>query len=168
MIKIIFKFIKENHVTASPITREESTTLIEHLKKRLRNYGLDLTPISLQTLEKSLELYRKSLDLILTDEETMILLREIAAYIGEVLVKNTDGKWELLDNTIWGTSIMFQGKWKVMKENKKRNFQLVRYTLIDIAASTWQNLLEGKNPTLYSLYKNIVKKEIKETSTYSK
>jgi hypothetical protein len=168
VIKIIFDYIKAKHPLAASMPRESSLLLCKKLNVRLNvnETELDFSPNSLKKLETLLSNYHANNAKDIGDEETVMLVRELAAYIGEVLIRNTDGQWVLLNETIWGTRIEYEGKWKLLKENKKRFVSAVSYTLADIAASSWQKILDGKPLRIYQYFNEIQKKEMKETLTY--
>lgn len=166
LLQMIFSYIKKGHPLAAPITKEESLSLASNLVKRLGIEKLDFSPISLRILESALIKYHEKMVDEFPSESTLLLLRELAAYIGDVIAQNTDGQWSLLNDSIWGTSLIYEGQWEILKENRRTMSQKVRYILVDIAATAWQNVLDGKRPKLYSLYESIKKREMREETTY--
>jgi len=104
----------------------------------------------------------------ISDDETMKLIRELAAYIGEVLARHTDGMWVVSDDEIWNTELLYEGNWILMKEGIRRPVSTVVYILADEAAGSWQNVLDGKSPHLFKLFKEIQKRELREELTYKK
>ena len=47
----------------------------------------------------------KKVVLVVDDEETMRLMREVTAYLGQVMVVNLDGEWEERIPTLWPSMI---------------------------------------------------------------
>jgi hypothetical protein len=83
---------------------------------------LDQTPKSLNRLENLLAMYWSKLTedgLLLNDEQTVELVRELTAYIGELLIRNIKGEWVNL-GTLWNTEIVIEGPFKIKKEGKSR------------------------------------------------
>ena len=81
--------------------------MTSRLRQRLEmsEAELDFTPASLERLEDMLFELAQKIDIqSLTDEDIVQFVREISAYVGEVLVVHAEGNWEPL-GTLWGTHI---------------------------------------------------------------
>jgi hypothetical protein len=97
-----------------------------------------------------------------SDEELVRLVREIAAYIGQVLVKHTGGRWRNL-GSLYGTEVVFDGPWEVVKGLERRTFsEGAVFIMGDEAAWAWDEIVEGKKPNLYRTYREARAKRIKE------
>jgi hypothetical protein len=97
-LQLLREFVKNDHVLGSRISQDEVPELINALRRRLGGAGgeLDLSPESLNRLEGQLVNYREELEDrgdALNGEDTIRLIRETAAYLGQVLVVNLKGEW---------------------------------------------------------------------------
>lgn len=170
LIKLIFDYMRAQHPLAASIPREAAPGLSQDFALRIgAGEGiLDFSPNSLKLVEKLLVNYHANNPNGISDDETMKLIRELAAYIGEVLARHTDGMWVVSDDEIWNTELLYEGNWILMKEGIRRPVSTVVYILADEAAGSWQNVLDGKSPHLFKLFKEIQKRELREELTYKK
>ncbi len=162
--KSVFDFARENHPLGKSILEEEAPQLTSSLRQRLAMSvaDLDFSPASLKLLEEKLvELSQKDDINNYADTEIVQLVREIAAYVGKVLVLHAEGKWEPL-GTLWGTQIIFEGKIKVVKEGTTRVVPSVAFSLGNIGATTVDMLRLGKKPILFRDYQSARKRTVKE------
>ncbi len=168
--KLVFEYMKDKNPLAASIPRDASLSLCKSLRQRLNasETRLDFSPASLKEIEALLIEYKINHVESMTDLETLILIRELAAYIGEVLVRYSDGQWVLLDDSIWGTRLKYDSQWSLLKENKKQSISAVSYSLGDLAASAWQSTLDGESLQLFKTLKDIRRKTLKERLTYTK
>lgn len=162
--KLIFEFIKKEHPLGKSIDPDEVPSLVSGLRQRLGVLpdDLDLSPRSLRILEKSLYDLRPQFESgSLRDEELLQIVREVAAYIGEVLVLHSFGKWQT-QGTLWGTDIIFEGNIKITKEGEQRVTQSLAMSLGNLAAAAIDMVSVGKMPELYKYYMIGRKKKFQE------
>lgn len=162
--RIIFDFIKVGHPLGQIITREEVPSLASRLRRRLEmsESELDFSPTSLKRLENKLfELSQMTQTQNYSDEEIIQFIREIAAYVGEVLVLHADGKWRSLQD-LWSTQVIFEGDIKITKEGRQRVAPSVVFSLGNIGAGVWDMISIGRKPHLYKDYLSGKKKKVKE------
>jgi hypothetical protein len=129
---------------------------------------LDLTPVSLKRLEdklfqKAQEKWRDTY----SEEEIVQFVREISAYVGEVLVLNAGCEWKPL-GTLWSTHIVITGNVKVTKEGRSRIVPSVATPLGAIGAAALDMVSAGQKPLLYKEYVIAKKKTVKEDIKKSK
>jgi len=123
---------------------------------------LDITPASLKRLEDKLfEMTQENWRENYSEEEIVQFVREISAYVGEVLVLHAGCKWEPL-GTLWSTHIVIEGDVKVTKEGRSRFVPLVAFPLGAIGAAALDMVSVGKKPLLYRDYLSAKKKTVKE------
>jgi len=165
--KLIKEFAQRGHPLGRSIGVEEIPGLIEALRQRLSvsDKELDLSPASLKRLEQRLiDLYQsmQARGQVLSDEELVHLVREVAAYLGEVLVRHTGGKWRML-HSLYGSEITFDGPWRVVKGQETQTFLSGPvYTMGGEAAWAWDAIVMGRKPDLYRIYREVRAKRIKE------
>lgn len=162
--RIVFNFIREEHPLGRIINREEVQTLASKLGERLgmSEPELDFTPASLKRLEdKLIELPQKTEIQNFSDEEIVQLVREVAAYVGEVLVLHADGKWRPLKD-LWSTHVVFEGDIRIIKEGRRRVAPSIAFSLGAIGVAAWDMISLGKKPNLYKDYQSAKKKIVKE------
>lgn len=102
---ILIGFVDAGNKLGSRITQSDAEELVQNLHRRLGDASgfLDHSPESLKKLPTILLTYyreRKKLDIEIDDEEIAILVREIASYLGLVLVLQTDGIWIAGENIL--------------------------------------------------------------------
>jgi len=98
-----------------------------------------------------------------TEEEIMQAIREIAAYIGKVIVTRSTGKWHIHDvGGLWGTEIVFDGPVKTIKGRQAVTYNKSVVNLGQIASGTWSALQLGIEPKLYKVYRVAISKAKKE------
>ncbi len=166
--KSVFEFARENHPLGKSILEEEAPQLATSLRRRLAISAaeLDFSPESLKLLEeKLLEWSRKNDINNFADTEIVQLVREIAAYVGKILVLHAKGDWQPT-GTLWGTQIIFEGKIKVVKEGRTRVVPSVVFSLGNIGATAVDMLKLDKKPLLYRDYLSARKKTVKEQLGY--
>jgi hypothetical protein len=162
--RIVFNFIREEHPLGRIINREEVQALAFQLGVRLgmSETELDFTPTSLKRLEdKLIELPKKTDVQNFSDEEIARLVREVAAYVGEVLVLHAGGKWRPLKD-LWSIHVVFEGDIRIIKEGRQRVAPSIAFSLGAIGASAWDMISLGRKPSLYKDYRNAKKKMVKE------
>ena len=162
--KIISEFGQMGHPLGRSINRDEVPKLTTMLIQRLglSKSELDFTPASLKLLENELLDLHQRMDLqSLSEEEIILLVREISAYIGEVMVLHAEGKWESL-GTLWSTRVVIEGNIKVTKEGRRRITSSVAYSLGNLGAAALDIVSKGNTPPLYKTYLSAKRKTVKE------
>jgi hypothetical protein len=158
--RLIKEFAHSGHPLGRGITPEEVPPLIEQLAERLGDSSrrLNLTPSSLKALSKLLvdlhSTFVKQNEAI-GDVETIQLVREVAAYIGQVFVVNTRGQWRN-SGDLWGTEIVLAGPVEGVKTGEVRQYRNSVASLGQIAASTWDAVIAGTEPKLHRVYQNVI------------
>jgi hypothetical protein len=168
--KIVSEFGQKGHPLGKSIYRDEVPSLISRLRQRLgmSQSELDLTPASLKSLEDKLfEKTQKKWGETYNEEEIVQFVREISAYVGEVLVLNAGCEWEPL-GTLWSTHIVIKGNVKVTKEGRSRIVPSVAIPLGAIGATALEMVSAGQKPLLYKEYVSAKKKMFKEELKKSK
>jgi hypothetical protein len=92
----------------------------------------------------------------------MQLVREIAAYIGSVLVAHAAGEWRTVDNSLWGTEIVIAGPVYGIKDSMIREYPKRVFSLGNLAASAWDAIVAGVPPKLYQDYRDARAKRLRE------
>jgi hypothetical protein len=119
-------------------------------------------PVSLKRLEEKLiEMSQKKWSETYSQEEIVQFVREISAYVGEVLVIHAGCKWKPL-GTLWSTHLVIEGNVKVTKEGRSRFVPSVAIPLGAIGAVALDMVSVGKKPMLYREYLSAKKKSVKE------
>ncbi|MFN8442165.1 MAG: hypothetical protein U0175_15395 [Caldilineaceae bacterium] len=164
--RLIIEYGKCGHPLGKALNQDDAEQLIEQLRSRLATdeQNLDLSPASLKRLEKLLINLSTSIELcesILEDEELASLIREIAAYVGQVLVLHTEGEWRVNEhlNRLWDTDIVIGQNLDISNGVKPfvNPFRL-SMSLGNYAAATWDLILLGKDPGLYKMYQTTKRK----------
>ncbi len=162
--KIVSEFGRKGHPLGKSIYREDVPSLVFHLRQRLgmSDSELDLMPVSLKRLEEKLiEMSQDKWCETYSQEEIVQFVREISAYVGEVLVIHAECKWESL-GTLWSTHLVIEGNVKVTKEGRSRFVPSVAIPLGAIGAVALDMVSVGKKPMLYREYLSAKKKSVKE------
>lgn len=162
--KLVSEFGRKGHPLGKSIYRDEVPSLVSQLRHRLgmSEAELDLTPASLKRLEDKLfELPHDKRIEVLSEDEIVQFVREIAAYIGEVLLVHAEGRWEPL-GTLLSTKIVFEGNIKITKEGHKRTVPSMAFSLGNIGAAALDMISLGRRPLFYRDYLSAKKKTIKE------
>jgi hypothetical protein len=162
--KLVFDFDRIGHPLGKNIYRDEVPILASNLRRRLElsESELDFTPSSLKRLEdRMFELPQKLEIGNLSDEDIVQFVREIAAYVGEVLVMHAEGRWENW-GSLWSTNVVFEGSIKLTKGGQRRIVPSVAFSLGNIGAAAVDMISMGKKPLLYRDYLSAKKKTVKE------
>jgi hypothetical protein len=159
-------YARDGHPLGRAINLEERTQLIDGLRERLRRtaHELDLSPKSLQRLDRYLTLHYQSLQATAhptSQEETLQLVRQIAAYFGQVLVMHAGGQWQI-GNSLWGTEIKIERLVEVHKGLVVHQHNKTTYSLGNIASGVWDALAAGKKPRLYRFYLEATARHVTE------
>ncbi len=163
--EIIRQYSKAGHELGRSITAEEALALIECLRKRFdMHQELDLSPQSLLVLEEKTFQYWKSLERTgFGDQEVVQTIREIVAYIGQVLVMHAEGQWYETSSMVLGTSVKFGGIWEIIKEGRREISSLpVCFGLGFTVTWNWDRIGKGKRPSFYKLYQDAKSRRLEE------
>jgi len=148
--KLVFDFTRAGHLLGNCIYREEVPALASNFRQRLgkSESELDFTPNSLKRLEEMLIEFPQKTDIQnYGDEEIVQFVREVAAYVGEVLVLHADGKWRPLKD-LWSTHVVFEGDIRIIKEGRRRVAPSIAFSLGAIGAAAWDMISVGKKTKL--------------------
>jgi hypothetical protein len=165
--KLIKEFAHNGHPLGNGILLEEVPVLIEALRQRLGASAdeLDLSPASLKKLEQYLyDLYQsiQARGLDLSNDDLIQMVREIAAYTGEVLVRNAGGQWGKEPQTLWSTEVVIGGPWEVIKDRRYVSSRPASFIIGGEAAWAWDMISTGKKPNLYRTYRDARSKRLRE------
>jgi hypothetical protein len=164
--EFILNHCKNRHPLSNGILEEEIPDLIQQLRYRLNTskQELNLSPKSLKDLSRHLLNYYQTKIQdggSFSDEEILQIIRELTAYVGNVILLNSGGKWELVDN-IYETEIRVDGPSKVRKGQDLRTYPSYGVALGWSMARGWDAVQLGIEPKLYSLYTAAISKNLKE------
>lgn len=153
--RLIFERGEQGHLLAQGITPDEASTLSTHLIARFNplDSELDFSPKSLSRLDRGLIKYHKALSAsgkTLSEDETLELVRELAAYLGKVLAAHSAGLW-ITGPTLWGTHMEF---------SRNNPSKTLRVSLGNIAGNSWDCVLKGLEPRLYEAYRRSKQKTV--------
>jgi hypothetical protein len=165
--RFVLDLEKTNDPLARSIKIEEMQDLIENLRKRLNTSSTDLyvSPSSLRRLDLLLINYHQQMTenkITLTDDSLGNLIRELAAYLGKVLLTHTDATIED-HGSLWGTHILITGGVKVLKEGRTRETNAINMSLGNLASIALDRLEGNINPNLYKTYRAAKSKSFRET-----
>ncbi len=162
---LIAKLGREQDPLGRPILWKEVPSLITSIKHRFGLEDQDLSPLSLKKLDDKLFLYIQSFrerKQDLTDIEIVQLVREIAAYLGSVLVDYAGGEWYQGALSLWDNRVIIEAPWTIVKERRKSHSSEVNFMISGNAAFSIEEAIEGQKPKLYRIFQDIKKKTIRE------
>lgn len=147
--KLIREFERKEHPLAHAIGAGEVPKLIEALRDRLErtSYELDLSPRSLKLLEQQLIALKQAVEagyVAMDDEETMRLMREVTAYLGQVVITHIGGQWDTTRSYLWPTMIWIPIPVETVKEGEIHISDRRGYPAADYAANYWDIIGTGK------------------------
>lgn len=163
-LKIVTEFEGKGHPLGMSISRAEVPKLAAQLRRRLglSDYELNFTPLSLRRLEIRLLELSQTTDVNSFGEEDIVqLVRELTAYLSEILVLHANGRWETL-GSLFGTSIIIEDTIKLEKEAQKRSLHSIAFRPGFTCAGAWDMIAIGKKPILYRDYLDAKRRSIKE------
>jgi len=146
---LIIDFGEQGHPLGQAIRKEEIPELIEALRRRLGCTAeeLDLSPESLKRLEPRLIALHQAIEtgqVPASDEDIVRLIREITAYLGQVIVVNLHGKWEERIPTLWPSPVSVPLPVETIK-GKEVHFSPTRGFVAAVnAANFWDLIGTGK------------------------
>lgn len=167
---LIIDFGEQGHPLGKAIRPEEVPELIEALRRRLgcTEEELDLSPESLKRLESRLITLHQEIEsgkVVASDEDIVRLIREVAAYLGQVMVINLQGRWAEPRNILWANHVIVPLPVEVIKGKEisaspDRGLPVAVY-----AAYFWDLIRIGKaKGFLWRTYKMMTKKRWRETT----
>ncbi len=167
--RIIFELGHQKNPLGRPIKPEEVQELVEGLRTRFNcsSLELDLSPKSLKTLEQKQIEFKRSLDSegnLLSDQELALFIRQVAAYIGEVLVRHMGGYWNPIDPTLFNASVIINGDWEITEDGEKFTTKSMAMVVGWWAASAWDDIIMNNRPNLYNKYKRETNKRVRDAS----
>ena len=168
--RLIVDFGKRGHPLGLAIRKEEVPSLIEALRRRLgcTPEELDLSPESLKRLEKRLVFLHQAIEsgqIQASEEDIVRLIREVTAYLGEVMVVNLGGEWEERVPILWASGVIIPLPVETIKGKEIRFSPTRGFPAGQTAAYFWDliGIGEGKG-FLWREYKAMTKKRWRETT----
>jgi len=154
-----------DHPLGRSISIGEIPQLTASLRTRLgmSEVELDYSPASLKRLEDRLPEFSREFNPMenCSDEEILQIVREIGAYVGQVLVLHGKGEWESAES-LWATYVTFKKKVQISKTTGIRQKPTVSLGLANIGAAALDRSCIGVKPILYKEYLDAKKKSFKE------
>jgi hypothetical protein len=165
--RLIREYAQNGHKYGKPVHYDDIPTLVNSLRNRLNvtETDLDFSPSSLKRLETLLVQYCANLMLTKTsmDEcDTINLVREITAYIGNTLIIHANGRWCDDVPDLWSNEIMIDGPWLISKDTQFSSSYPASFIIGGEAAWTWDIILAGSKPGLYRMYRDAKKRRLRE------
>ena len=167
---LIIDFGKRGHHLGLAIRKEEVPSLIEALRQRLgcTPEELDLSPESLKRLEKQLVYLHQAIEsgqVVASDEDIVCLIREVAAYLGQVIVVNLGGEWEEQVHTLWISYVRSPLPVETLKGKEVRYSSTRALAVGATVAYFWDLIGTGKEKGfLMKEYKAMTQKRWRETT----
>lgn len=164
--RLIQDYRNSGNALGEALQIEEIESLASSLRHRLNvsEKVLDLSPASLRRLEKCLQEHirgRQEANLLFSDDEVVQVVREIAAYFGQVLMKNAGATWRG-GVSLWDTSVQVEGPIKVVEGHKSHYSNKLVYLLGAEAATAWDWATQGAETQLYSAYLAMRRRVVKQ------
>lgn len=157
---LIERYANEGNPLGKGIDPEEVPLRIAALKDRLKasDTDLDLTPTSLDRLEFYLWMYYQNiqeLGIELSNDEIVMLVREVAAYVGQVLVISLSGRarWKPWPR-LYGSEIEIS--------NDDSPITWIHLSMGNIAAVIWENIVRGVKPKIFRIYQRTTAKRLRQ------
>jgi hypothetical protein len=167
---LIIDFGEQGHPLGRAIREEEVPGLIEALRRRLGCTAeeLDLSPESLKRLESKLIALHQAVEMghvQLGEENTVRLIREVAAYLGQVTIVNLGGQWEERVRTLWASTVDIPLPVETIKGKEISISPIRGFPPAYTAAYFWDliGIGEGKG-LLWKQYKRMTQKRWRETT----
>jgi len=168
---LIIDFGEQGHPLGLAIRKEEVPSLVEALRRRLgcTPEELDLSPESLKRLEKRLVSLHQAIEsgqVPASDEDIVRLIREVTAYLGEVIVVNLQGRWAEPRDILWANHVIVPLPVEVIKGKEYRGVSPDRALAVAVyVAYFWDLIRIGKEKGfLRKTYKIMTQKRWRETT----
>ena len=166
--RLIIEFDRRGHPLGRIIKAEEVPELIEALRRRLGCTAeeLDLSPESLKRLEARLIALHQAVEegqVPMDDEETMRLMREVTAYLGQVMVVNLNGEWDEQPPGIWPGMVWIPRPIEVIKGETVNTSPRRGFVATHTAAYFWDIIGTGREKGfLWKQYNMMTEKRWRE------
>lgn len=166
---LLIDFFEQGHPLGRAIRSEEAPRLVEALRRRLgcATEELDLSPGSLKRLEQHLIALHHAIEngqVSMSDEDLVSLIREVGAYLGEVMVVNLGGHWDDECIPVWISNVSVPLPLKTIKGKEIRFSPDRGFPAVHIAAFFWEFIRVGKaEGFLWEQYKLMTQKRWRET-----
>jgi hypothetical protein len=146
---LVRQYARAGHPLGRPIDPKEVAELVTALRRRLEctSQELDLSPPSLARLESRLIALHCSIQAGHTqmDEvDTVRLMREITAYLGQVLVTNLGAQWEAESISLWPSMLWVAMPIEVVKGREVHVSSTRGFVAADNATYFWDLIGTGK------------------------
>ena len=137
---------------ARPMEQTEIPPLVEALRARFGTAasGLDLSAESLLRLETQLVRSAEG-EPFSSRPDVLVLVRELVAYIGQVLALQAQGRWEFGPN-LWATYIVYDRTVQGIKGRETRTYLSAADIIGNLAASSLDAIDAGVAPQLPAAY----------------
>ena len=164
---LIREYAKKNHPYAKGISQEEIGDLVTGLRKRfnLSEQESDFSPKSLMLIEsKMVDLHRRLSEgtIEYTEEELVLLVRELAAYFIQVLILHSGGELNSQSSNLWSTEVIMRRPTTAVKGRERTTLPKLVIPAGNSVATAWDVIGLGKKPTLYADYKATKAKVLRE------
>lgn len=146
------------------LSRGEIPILVRKLRSRFETNGqlLDLTPGSLNRLESLLqEKYSPRAQPPEPEEDLIGLVRELTAYVGEVLRLYADGNWRFT-NRLYDSMIEYRRPVETVKDGGVRHYDTAIDLPANISAASLDGIRAGKPPGFREAYDRALSKRLDE------
>ncbi len=166
MKDLIFEYYKHIHPLAQGIREDEIDDLIHKFRLRLSESAieLNLSPESLKNLHKMLSHHYQQANAesrSFSDEKNLQIVREIAAYLGGVVLNNKGGQWDNPGGLL-NVGVRFSGDFEAVKGGEIRKYSSSIENLGYLAAGIWDGALMGIDIDIMQYYKKVSQKRLKE------
>ena len=141
------------------ITPDDVPDLVKGLSNRINidETVLDYSPESLMKVEKALFDYHKHIESNpISDKDMVLLIRQIAAYTGQTIVVQCNGKWWDKSISLWGSSILVCKPVKTYKGPEVRKSRRRGYSAAQNAAYFWDNIGNDKEDIEGFFYRELM------------
>jgi hypothetical protein len=150
------RMLQQNTNTGNPLCGPIQWPNEEYRIKDLRERlcldinQLDEKPASLKRLDEALIEYFKNSNQ-LTDDELILFVREVAIYVGKVLILYCEGRWHTISRSLASSAINIISSEHVERSNGKFVFP-ISFVIGSWVAMSFDDIQEGNPPSLYKLY----------------
>jgi hypothetical protein len=164
---LMIDFYEQGHPLGRAIKAEEVPELIEALRRRLGCTAeeLDLSPESLKRLEPQLISLHQAMEtgqVPASEEDVVRLIREVAAYLGQVMVVNLHGEWAERPS-LWSSDVIIPLPVETIKGGEASVCPVRGFPAGHYAAYFWDLIGTGQEKGgLWRLYKMMTQKRWRE------
>jgi hypothetical protein len=165
--KLMYDFQEKGHPLGKGISENEIPNLVTSLMQRLTIADdiLGMEPKNLNILANLLLKYyqtKTETGYIFSNEEIAQIVREIAAYIGKVIMAHTNGVW-ISDADHFSYTRIDIDMQTIGREGGNTKYNINRTIfLLNPASNTWSAIQKGIEPKILNVYRAAVSKEIRE------